>query len=94
MAGFEVITEACGRWAGSGTAKGVDHVWSGGTGNQSESLFPACSRYVLGLGAQETADYRPCSHCSGFLNHVLIGNETIHNSCHQLGTEGTVGTRR
>jgi hypothetical protein len=51
--------------------------------------------FVLSLVAQERPDNRPCSHCSGFSKPSLKwGSESIHITFYQLGTEGTVGTRR
>ena len=55
--------DACGRWVGSVTAIGVDHAWSGGTGNQNEGAFPVCSQFcsqfVLSLCAQERPTIGP-----------------------------------
>jgi hypothetical protein len=75
---------ACGRWARSGTAKGVDHAWSGGAGNQNEGAFPVMFPVLFPVCSQSrctrTADNRPCSQCPGFSKPSLRWGARVFTS--------------
>src|SRR5215472_5726885 len=85
------LAGACGRWAGSGTAKGVDQAWSGGTGNQNEGVFPvcsqSCSQFVPGLGAQERPKIGPVPSVLRFRSRLSSGEREY--SHHYLSTWNT-----